>query len=94
MGKKVERLEVGLSQDILFEDEVIALAPKEISMEKRRRVPTAYGTAFPISNVDELKRAIQSFGRGDPSKKAIVKAFIKRRARELGHPELIPDDWK
>jgi hypothetical protein len=94
MGKKVERVWVGMSQGVPFEDEVIELAPKEISMEARKKAPTAYGTSFPIRNVDDLRRAIQSFGRGDPSKKAIVKAFIIRRARELGHPEMIPDAWK
>lgn len=93
MGKKVERLEVGLSQDIPFEDEVIELSPKVISKEAREKAPTAYGTSYPIRNVDELKRAIQAFGRAPESKRATLKAFIKRRAAELGATNLIPKDW-
>jgi hypothetical protein len=27
------------------------------------------------------------------AKRAALKAFIKRRARELGHPEMIPEGW-
>jgi hypothetical protein len=47
--------------------------------------------SFPIANVDDLKNAIQSIGRAsDP---AAAKAHIKKRARALGHPELIPEDW-
>jgi hypothetical protein len=90
MGEKVRKVAVALSQDIPFEDEV-RLA--ERSEEYRKAKPTAYGTSFPIGNVVDLKAAIQSFGRAPADKKAIVKAFIKRRARELGHPELIPEDW-
>jgi hypothetical protein len=78
MGEKTDQLEVKLA---------------ERSMEYRQKKPTAYGTSFPIGNVTDLKAAIQSFGRAPEDKKATVKAFIKRRARELGHPELIPEDW-
>lgn len=63
------------------------------SMAYREKAPTAYGTSFPIGNETDLKAAIQSFGRAPAEKKATVKAFIKRRARELGCPELIPDGW-
>jgi hypothetical protein len=47
--------------------------------------------SFPIENVQDLKNAIQAIGRAkDPAK---AKAHIKKRARALGHPELIPDGW-
>ena len=47
--------------------------------------------SFPIANVDDLKNAIQAIGRAkDPD---AAKAHIKKRARALGHPELIPEDW-
>lgn len=78
MGEKVEQLETKLAQR---------------SAEYRKEAPTAYEDSFPIKNVTDLKAAIQSFGRAPADKKATVKAFIKRRARELGHPELIPEGW-
>lgn len=78
MGEKTEKL-------------IVALADR--SMEYRKEKPTAYGTSFPIGNVVDLKAAIQSFGRAPEDKKATVKAFIKRRAKELGRTDLIPEDW-
>ena len=50
------------------------------------------GGGYPIRTVDDLKNAIQAFGRAkDP---AATKAHIKARAKALGHAELIPDNWK
>lgn len=47
--------------------------------------------SFPIENVDDLKNAIQAIGRAkDPE---AAKAHIKKRARELGAEDLIPEDW-
>jgi hypothetical protein len=47
--------------------------------------------SYPIANVGDLKNAIQAIGRAkDPAK---AKRHIKKRARELGHPELIPEGW-
>lgn len=47
--------------------------------------------SFPIVNVEDLKNAIQAIGRAkDP---AAAKRHIKKRARALGHEDLIPDEW-
>ncbi len=47
--------------------------------------------SFPIPDVDALHRAIKLAGNAkDP---AAARAHIKRRAKALGHPELIPDTW-
>jgi hypothetical protein len=72
-------------------DKLVRLAQR--SQAYREKVPTAYDDAFPIGNVTDLKAAIQSFGRAPEDKKGTVKAFIKRRARELGRTDLIPEDW-
>lgn len=48
--------------------------------------------SWPIPNVDYLRRAIQSFGRGNKSDSRI-KAWIKKRARALGHEDMIPEGW-
>lgn len=48
--------------------------------------------SYPIRNVSDLKNAIKAFGRAkDPDK---TKAWIKKRAKELGKESLLPDDWK
>jgi hypothetical protein len=48
--------------------------------------------SFPIANVADLKNAVQAIGRAkDPAK---AKAHIKKRAKALGKPDLVPDSWK
>jgi hypothetical protein len=47
--------------------------------------------SFPIANLDDLKNAIQAIGRAsDPT---AAKAHIRKRAKALGHSELIPESW-
>lgn len=50
--------------------------------------------SFPIRNVSDLKNAIHAYGRAGEGKKSAVRRHIIRRARGLGKPELIPEDWK
>lgn len=50
--------------------------------------------AYPIADVADLKRAISSYGRAKESERKKVRDHIKKRARSLGHAELIPEDWK
>lgn len=56
---------------------------------KRQAMPDG---GFPIRNVADLKNAIQAFGRA--KNKPAVKAWIKKRARELGATDLLPDGWR
>lgn len=46
--------------------------------------------SYPIRNVSDLKNAIHAYGRAKPADRAKVRAHIKKRARALGHAELIP----
>lgn len=48
--------------------------------------------SFPIRNVADLKRAIQSYGRA--KNKAAAKAWIIKRAKQLGAEDLLPEDWR
>jgi len=50
--------------------------------------------SYPIRNVEELKDAIQAYGRSKPSKRAAVRRHIMKRARGLKQSELIPEQWK
>jgi hypothetical protein len=47
--------------------------------------------SYPIRNTGDLKRAIESFGRSSNPEK--TKAWIKRRAKELGSEDLLPEGW-
>lgn len=64
-----------------------AQARKE-SAEKGHALPDG---SFPIENLEDLRNAIQAIGRAkDP---AAAKAHIKKRARDLGAEDLIPEGW-
>jgi len=47
--------------------------------------------SYPIESVEDLKNAVQAFGRAKDKEKA--KAHIMKRARELGQEDLIPENW-
>jgi len=47
--------------------------------------------SFPIRNKEDLKDAIQSYGRAKDKSEA--KRWIKRRARELDAEDELPEDW-
>jgi hypothetical protein len=47
--------------------------------------------SFPIRNRDDLKDAIQSYGRAKDKPEA--KRWIKHRAKELRAEKELPEDW-
>jgi|1048.fasta_scaffold51166_2 hypothetical protein len=47
--------------------------------------------SYPIKNVEDLKNAIQAYGRAKDKEKA--KAHIMKRAKELKAEDLIPENW-
>lgn len=64
--------------------------------DKERTALASKGNAmpdgsYPIANVSDLKNAIQAYGRAKNPKK--VKKHIKRRAKELGATDLLPENW-
>ena len=67
----------------------------ELDTEQRRKLAER-GEAlpdgsFPIRNKQDLKDAIQSYGRAKDKSEA--KRWIKRRARELDAEDELPEDW-
>lgn len=76
--------------------EVADLALKRMYDEEARNAMAEAGEAlpdgsFPIKDEDDLKNAIQAYGRaGD---KEAAKAHIMKRAAALGKEDLIPEDW-
>ena len=67
----------------------------DLDTEERRKLAET-GKAlpdgsFPIRNREDLKDAIQSYGRAKDNAEA--KRWIKRRARELNAEKALPEDW-
>jgi peptidoglycan hydrolase-like protein with peptidoglycan-binding domain/phage head maturation protease len=84
-------------------DEVAAVvdgleSKREFSAEQRRRAAKDDAAlpdgSYPIRSEQDLRNAVSAYGRAKPEDRAKVRAHIMRRARAIGHPELIPDDWK
>lgn len=80
-----------------FLDEIEAdLEKRKFSQDQRDRAASRGAAmpdgSYPIENVQDLRNAIQAFGRAkNPAK---VKAHIIRRARSLGQVGLLPDSWQ
>lgn len=49
--------------------------------------------SYPIADEQDLRNAIQAFGRSKPEDRSKLKSYIERRARALGKGDLIPDSW-
>lgn len=68
---------------------------RDVSTKERRKLAKE-GKAlpdgsFPIANEEDLRNAIQAIGRASDPEAA--KRLIKKRAKELGKEDLIPEDW-
>jgi hypothetical protein len=76
--------------------QVVAVA-RDFSTDKRDKM-AKMGTAmpdgsYPIANRKDVQNAIRAIGRAPASKRAAVKAHIKKRAKALGCMDLIPPGW-
>ena len=70
--------------------------PRTFTGEQRRELARK-GMAmpdggYPIRNIEDLKNAIQAYGRG--TNPPAVKKWIKKRAKELGAEEILPENWR
>ena len=74
----------------------ISFAKRKFNAEQRRRMAESGNAmpdgSYPIANRKDLMNAIRSWGRGGSDPK--VKSHIKRRAKELGAEDMIPENWK
>jgi hypothetical protein len=50
--------------------------------------------SYPIRDVEDLKNAIQAYGRSKESDRAKVRKHIEKRARKLNVRHLVPEEWK
>lgn len=96
MSAKPDSLFKGFGKDYTKVDRLTEIGKRERSMATRQRL-AASGAAmpdgsYPIVTVEDLRNAIQAFGRTDNPQ--ATKEHIMRRARALGRTDLIPENWK
>jgi|SRR5690348_8386349 len=77
----------------LAQTEVIELAdiPDEVRQKAAARGDALPGGRFPIRNVNDLRNAIQAFGRVKPEDRERVARFICRRAKALNAEHMLGD---
>ena len=71
-------------------DRQISEAEREASAEAGH---TGYGESFPMDDCDEVRRAIQSYGRAPEEHRAQLRRKIAQRNIELGCDIDLPADW-
>jgi DNA-binding ferritin-like protein len=72
----------------------LAYISEEVRMKAAEKGFALPDGSFPIRNVKDLKNAIQAYGRAKASNKAKVRSHIVKRAKALGHSDLIPETFK
>src|SRR6516164_1321777 len=74
----------------------MTIQEREFDTEKRRQLAKAGHAkpdgSYPIENEEDLGNAVRAWGRGGAT--ASDKAWIKKRAKELGAEGKLPDNWK
>lgn len=95
-GERFGYDEYDASEVIDIEAEAAELALKRMYSDDEREKMSESGMAledgsFPIKDVEDLKNAIQAYGRAKDKDKA--KAHIIKRAMDLNSEDLIPENW-
>jgi hypothetical protein len=82
---RLERARIDAEFGYIPRDEREKLAEKGIAMPNG---------SYPIRNVDDLKNAIQAYGRSKESDRAKVRKHIAKRANALKVRHMVPEEWK
>lgn len=69
----------------------ISRAERKSLAEKGHALPDG---SYPIRNVEDLKNAIQAYGRSKKSDRKKVRNHIIKRAKALKQYKLVPEEWK
>lgn len=72
---------------VLTAIELAATPPHETAGGRRAlraKGQTAYGTSYPVPNVSYWHKAVSSIGRAPAAKRGVLRAFLRKRGRELG----------
>lgn len=82
---RLERARIDAEFGYIPRDEREKLAEKGIAMPNG---------SYPIRNVEDLKNAIQAYGRSKESDRAKVRKHIAKRANALKVRHMVPEEWK
>ena len=85
----------GKSYDVFLSTSGSLIEVKEYSQAQRENMAES-GSAlpdgsYPIANVEDLKNAIQAYGRAKD--KNAARSHIMKMARSMGREDLVPDSW-
>lgn len=72
----------------------LAKISEEERMELAKESKAMPDGAYPIRNVEDLKNAIQAYGRAKASERRAVRKHIMKQARKLKQWSLVPEHWK
>jgi len=74
------------------------LAERDFSTEQRRRLAKRGAAlpdgSFPIVTGEDLANATRAVGRARPSDRPAVRRHIRKRAKQLGLTDQLPDSWR
>jgi hypothetical protein len=82
---RLERARIDAEFGYIPRDEREKLAEKGIAMPNG---------SYPIRNVEDLKNAIQAYGRSKESDRAKVRKHIAKRANALKVRHMVPEEWR
>jgi hypothetical protein len=71
-----------------------AYIPRDVRMKLASEGKAMKDGSFPIENVQDVRAAIQAYGRAKDENKSAVRKHIIKRANKLNVRHLIPENWK
>ena len=76
------------------EVDVFAYISRDTREELAKKGEALSDGSYPIRNVEDLKNAIQSYGRSKESDRAKVRKHIVKRASALKVRHMVPEEWR
>lgn len=99
MGKAKKQIEKD-SEYIIYgtddgnPDDELAVIPRRIRKKLAQEGKALPDGSFPIRNINDLRNAVQAYGRAKIGSKAAVRRHIVKRAKSLDRADLVPENWK
>jgi hypothetical protein len=75
-------------------DQEMSVVSRRVRERLAREGKALKDGSFPVRNTNDLKNAVQAYGRAKPGHKAAVRKHIMKQARALDRRDLIPETWK
>lgn len=92
LSARAQELSSKIDSVFSYDDEfTVTRRERKVLAQEGKALPDG---SYPIRNEDDLKNAIQAYGRAKEGKRAAVRRHIIKRARQLKRANLIPQEWK